>query len=89
MSGDSAKNTSNPRQRPVSDYRELEEKYGASRVRLTKSATDSFIKMSDAMIQILEYGLSQEGKEAGERSMKITMNGDPDPLADVTGLTLS
>lgn len=89
MSGDSAKNTSNPRPRPVSDYRELEEKYGASRVRLTKSATDSFMKISDAMVQILEYGLSQEGKEAEGGGLKITMNGNDDPLADVTGLILS
>ena len=89
VSGDPTKNVTGQRQRPVSEYHELDKRIGASRVRLTKSATDSFLKFSDAMARIQDYQLSQQAKEETSDGIRFVFNSKADPLKSVTGLILS
>ena len=86
-----AVNSSARRPRPVSEYQDLEAKFGASRVRLVKSATDSFMKMADTIVSIQEFKSAQEGREGKGPRVKFNlgMDGTDDPLSSVPGLILS
>ena len=89
-----AVNSPGRRPRPVSEYQDLEAKFGASRVRLVKSATDSFMKMADTIVSIQEFKFAQEGKEGKEGKgprvkFNLGMDGTDDPLSSVPGLILS
>ena len=79
--------SSSRRPHPVSEYQELDEKFGVSRVRLAKSATDSWLKTLVGMNQIIELTAVQKG------TLRRLGKGDEDqakdPLSSVPGLTLT
>jgi RNA polymerase sigma factor (sigma-70 family) len=93
LSEETAKKSASSRSRPVSEYHDLEEKFGASRVRLAKNVTDNFLKMTEGLVKVQELQLSQEAK--GDKNDKhinfsyTTGSGTGDSLSSVTGLTLS
>ncbi len=77
-------NSSSRRPRPVSEYQELDEKFGVSQVRLAKSATDSWLKCKVSMNQLSELMAADKGKLGKEDKDQAK-----DPLSSVPGLTLT
>jgi RNA polymerase sigma factor (sigma-70 family) len=93
LSEETAKKSASSRSRPVSEYHDLEEKFGASRVRLAKNVTDNFLKVTEGLIKAQEFQLSQEA-DGDKKDKRINFNfssgnGSGDSLSSVTGLTLS
>lgn len=84
MSQELATNSSSRRPRPVSEYPELDEKFGVSQVRLAKSATDGWLKFAVSTNHMNELFTALEGK-SGEEDKEETA----DPLSSVPGLTLT
>jgi RNA polymerase sigma factor (sigma-70 family) len=84
--GGTTENAASRRQRPAGDYPELEGRFGASRVRLAKSATENLIKVTGSLVEMLEF------QESHKADPMVSLNGGPngDPLTGVVpGLTLS
>jgi RNA polymerase sigma factor (sigma-70 family) len=77
-------NSSSRRPRPVSEYQELDEKYGVSQVRLAKSATDTWIKFVVGTSQLKEFMAARKSKLGGENKDQAD-----DPLSSVPELTLT
>ncbi len=77
-------NSSSRRPRPVSEYQELDEKYGVSQVRLAKSATDTWIKYVVGTSQLKEFMADRKSKLGGENKDQAD-----DPLSSVPGLSLT
>jgi hypothetical protein len=77
-------NSSSRRPRPVSEYQELDEKFGVSQVRLAKSITDSWLKYQVSMNQVSELMAADKGKLGEEDEDQAK-----DPLSSVPGLTLT
>lgn len=81
-------NSSSRRPLLVSEYQDLDAKFGASQVRLAKTATDNWIKLAVSMNQMHEFLATKEteldklGKSLGEGAVD-------DPLSSVSGLTLT
>ena len=76
--------SSSRRPRPVSEYQELDEKFGVSQVRLAKSITDSWLKYQVSMNQESELMAADKGKLGEEDEDQAK-----DPLSSVPGLTLT
>ena len=77
-------NSSTRRPRPVSEYQELDEKFGVSQVRLAKSITDSWLKYQVSINQESELMAADKGKLGEEDEDQAK-----DPLSSVPGLTLT
>jgi hypothetical protein len=80
-------NSSSRRPHPVNEYQELDEKFGASRVRLAKSATDSWFKSQVGLNQAIELTAVHKGMLRKLR--KEDEDQAKDPLSSVPGLTLT
>jgi RNA polymerase sigma factor (sigma-70 family) len=76
--------SSSRRPRPVSEYQELDEKFGVSQVRLAKSATDTWLKFVVSVNQVKEFVAARKGQLREENKDQAN-----DPLSSVPGLTLT
>ena len=77
-------NSSSRRPRPVSEYQELDEKFGVSQVRLAKSATDSWLKYMVGFNQLSALTAATKDKLGKGDKDKAG-----DLLSSVPGLTLT
>jgi RNA polymerase sigma factor (sigma-70 family) len=83
----SASSTSN-RLRQVSEYQKLEEKFGTSKVRFAKIATDNTLKVMDSVVRINELKKAA-GKGGFDESFGVRFNDGKDQLSNKSELNLS